>query len=291
MPNKLQQEHLKNDFYQRVRKKYLQRLSRFYGFRQAYSLLQNKLQSLNPTVYKNCLKIRDQSIFTDIAVEKAVADMRDCGVAFDLQITPDLVKEIDDFARITPCKEPGFNDEFFADDVKNGRLQKCERRVMRGLVNNVRDCQAIKAIIHDPLLLEIVHQYLQYWPTMITQHLTWSFASDLPESEIQKSYPPTNFHYDIAGYNFMTSYFYITDVDIDSGPHIMIKNSHKQKPLHMLLASNCQADDAMLDQYGRENQIVITGKKGFGFVQDPSCFHKVKAPVISNRLLLQIRYS
>lgn len=286
----LQQNHLGNDFQKRVKKQYLQRLSRFHGVRQAYSILQNQLQSLNPTVYQNRLEIRRQSIFTDIAVQKAVADLRDCGVAFDLQIPMNMVTEISEFASVNPCKEPGFNADFFADDVKNGHLQS-ERYVMRGLVNNVRDCQAIEAIVHDPLLLEIVHEYLKYWPTLITQHLTWSFASDLPESEIKKSYPPTNFHYDIAGYNFMTAYFYITDVDINSAPHIMIKQSHKYKPLYMLLASNCQADDAILNHYGRDKQIVITGKKGFGFVQDPSCFHKVKPPVTSNRLLLQIRYS
>jgi len=287
---KLQQKYLKNDFYKRFRKQYLQRFSRFHTVRQAYSFLQNKLQSLNPTVYKKRLKIRSTSIFTDIVVKKTVADMHDCGVAFDLQIQMNMVEEISEFARMTPCKEPGFNDVFLADNVKNGHLEG-ERYVMRGLVNNLRDCQAIKAIVHDPLLLEIVHQYLKYWPTMITQHLTWSFASDLPESEIKKSYPPTNFHYDIAGYNFMTAYFYITDVDINSAPHIMIKHSHNRKPLHMLLASNCQADDAILNHYGKDQQIVITGKKGFGFVQDPSCFHKVKPPVTSNRLVLQIRYS
>ena len=287
---KFQQYNLKNDFHKRVKKRHLQRLSRFYSFRQAYSTLQNQLQSLNSAIDKTCLKNSGESIFTDIAVKKAVADLNDCGVGFDLQIPTNIVKEISEFARKTPCKEPGFNDEFFADDVESGRLQG-KRDVLRGLVNNLRDCAVIEAIAHDPQILAIVRQYLRYCPTSITQHLTWSFASDLPESAIKKIYPPTNFHYDIAGYNFMTLYFYITDVDIDSGPHIMIKNSHKQKPLRMLLASNCQSDDAIFNHYGRESQLVITGNKGFGFVQDPSCFHKVKAPVSSNRLLLQIRYS
>jgi hypothetical protein len=291
MYQSLQQVHLTNDFHKRVRKPYLQRLSRFYRFRQAYSICQNKLQSRNNYYYKNLLNIRHQSIFTDIDIQKIVAELNNGGVSFDLQLPNSMVAEIYNFARITPCSEPGFNDLFWADDVKDGRLPKYDRYVMRGLVNNISNCQAIEKITHEPQILEIVHQYLKYWPRLITQHLTWSFASDLPESEIKKRYPPTNFHYDIAGYNFMTLYFYITDVDVTSGPHIMIKDTHKQKPLHMLIASNCQTDEAMRNYYGEEQQIVITGKKGFGFVQDPSCFHKLKPPVTSNRLLLQIRYS
>lgn len=290
LQNKLRKLNLKNDFHKRVGGKYLERLSRFHGVRKAYSVAQNKIQSLNPTFYRNRLEIQDKSIFTGISVKKTVIAMQNCGVGFGLQLSTNMVEEISNFASRTPCIEPGFHEEFLAKAVKDGCLQG-GRYVMRGLVNNVKNCQAIEQIVHDPLLLKIVRKYLTYWPTLITQHLTWSFASSMPEAEIKKSYPPTNFHYDIAGYNFMTAYFYITDIDIDSGPHVMIKYSHQQKPLQMLLASNCQPDDAIFNYYGKENQTVITGARGFGFVQDPSCFHKVKPPVTSNRLILQIRYS
>ncbi|MCM2410035.1 hypothetical protein ACOWPH_09410 [Anabaena sp. PCC 7938] len=219
-----------------------------------------------------------------------MADMEKQSVFLGLQLPRYMVEEIYKFATNTLCTEPKHDDEFLECDIKNGCL-KNGRYVMRGLVSNVMNCDAIKQIVHDPVLLNIVRQYLKYWPTLITQHLTWSFASELPVAEIKKIYPPTNFHYDVAGYNFMTIYFYITDVDADSGPHIMIKNSQKQKPLRMLLAPNRQSDEEVYGYYGKESELVITGKSGFGFVQDPSCIHKVKPPKISNRLLLQIRYS
>ncbi|YAF95016.1 MAG: hypothetical protein AB3A66_20900 [Nodularia sp. CChRGM 3473] len=290
LPKKLPVLNQKNDFHKRVGTNYWQRLSRFYVFRKTYSILQTQIQKLNPTAYTKRLEILDKSMFTGVQVIQAVKELEDCAVCFGLRLPDHMVKEIYDFAIQSPCTEPGYNEEFLVEDVNNGRLQS-GHYVMRGLVSNVRDCQAIEKIVHDPLLLEIVHKYLKYWPTLITQHLTWSFASNLPEAKIKKIYPPTNFHYDIAGYNFMTVYFYITDVDVDSGPHIMIINSHKRKPLWMLLASNCQSDHTVLNHYGTKNQIVIIGKSGFGFIQDPSCIHKVKPPVTSNRLLLQIRYS
>jgi hypothetical protein len=281
---------LKNDFNKRIGKHYLQRFSRFYAFRKAYSMLENQIQSLNPTVYTKQLEMGEKSLFTGLSVDQMVSDLEVNAVSYGLQLPANMVSEILDFANSTPSTEPGFDDYFVPDDVQNSRL-KGGRYVMRGLVSNVMDCPAIKQLVHDPFLLEIVRKYLNYWPTLITQHLTWSFASDQSEAEIQKIYPPTNFHYDVAGYNFMTSYFYITDVTADSGPHVMIKNSLHRKPLKMLLASNCQTDDAVYNYYGKDSEIVITGKGGFGFVQDPSCIHKVKPPSTSNRLLLQIRYS
>ncbi|MBD2386697.1 hypothetical protein [Cylindrospermum sp. FACHB-282] len=281
---------LKNDFNKRIGNHYCQRFSRFNSFRKGYSILQNQLQSLNPTAYKKRLQMSDKSIFAGLEADKFVADLEETSVSYGLQLPANMTTKILEFATRIPSTEPGFDDEFIPEDVQNGRLRG-GRYVMRGLVSNVMDCPAIQQLVHDSLLLEIVRKYLKYWPTMITQHLTWSFASDLSEAEIQKIYPPTNFHYDVAGYNFMTSYFYITDVDADSGPHVMIKKSRDQKPLSMLLASNLQTDDAVYNHYGKDSEIVITGKSGFGFVQDPSCIHKVKPPTTSNRLLLQIRYS
>lgn len=89
----------------------------------------------------------------------------------------------------------------------------------------------------------------------------------------------------------MTAYFYITDVDEHSRPHVMLKGSHGKKPIHIMLSSNRHPDSTIFKHYSQENEIVITGKRGFGFVQDPSCIHKVVPPVTANRLLLQIRYS
>ncbi|BAZ31694.1 hypothetical protein NIES4074_41670 [Cylindrospermum sp. NIES-4074] len=58
----------------------------------------------------------------------------------------------------------------------------------------------------------------------------------------------------------MTSYFYITDVDADSVPHVMIKNSRDHQPLNMLLSSNLQANDAVYNYAETETGIAILFK-------------------------------
>ncbi len=281
---------LENDFNRRIGHYYLQRFSRFKAFRQAYSCYQNHVQSWNPDHYIQQLNMLEQTLFPNLEVDELVNELKTNSVAYGLQLPDHITSEILDFATHTPAREPHFDDVFVPQDLQNSRLSN-GRYVLRGLVSNVMDCPAIKQLVSDPLLLTIVSKYLNYWPTVITQHLTWSFVSDLTDAEIQKTYPATNFHYDIAGYNFMTSYFYITDVNLDSEPHIMIKNSRDQKPLRMLFSSGRQTDDAVYKYYGRDSEIIITGKSGFGFMQDPSCIHKVKPPTTHHRLLLQIRYS
>jgi len=272
-------------------------LGRFKLFRLSYSLCLNALQSIRSAFHstdldRERLKPRDLSFFQGISPSETSETLQLDAVSFGLRLSPDMVKEIYQFACETPCTEPGFEGEFYADEVSNGRL-KGERHAFRGLVKTPLNCPTIAALTHDPVLLDIVHRYLKYWPNQMTCHLSWSFAVDLPEAEQKKVYPPLNCHYDVAGYNFMTAYFYITDIDADHGAHVMIKQSHNHKPMSTLFSSGAEPhlEQKVLEYYGADSKLVIEGKAGFGFVQDPSCFHWLLPPKEGRRLLFQIRYA
>jgi len=281
-----------NDFAKRINKsKRWQALGRFKTVRRGYSIFQNQLQQFNSQFYQERLNISKVSALSPIKVNQCVDNVRQTGVHLGLNLKEDAVKAIRSFADSNLCTEPKHNGFFFASDIRNGRLNGKDRRIMRGLVSNIDKCPIVDTIVSDEMLIEIARKYLGYYPTLITRHLTWSFASDLDELEIQKLYPPTNFHYDVAGFNFVTASFFITDVDENTGPHIMIEKSHNRKPLQMLLRSNIQKEADVWRYYDRSQQLTIAGNAGFGFFQDPSCIHRLKLPKSSNRLILQIRYS
>ncbi|MEL6459010.1 MAG: hypothetical protein AAFQ91_12250 [Cyanobacteria bacterium J06621_15] len=287
--NKLNQNH---DFAKRISKsKPWQALGRFKIVRRGYSIFQNWLQQFNSQSYQQRLNNTQVSAVSAVQVNQCVDNIRKHGVHLGLHLTEDTVKIIRSFADSNFCTEPKHDGFFLAADIKNGRLNSKGRRVMRGLVSNIDKCPIVDTIVSDGMLIEIARKYLGYYPTLITRHLTWSFASDLDEVEIQKLYPPTNFHYDVAGLNFVTVSFFITDVDENTGPHIMIEKSHNRKPLKMLFRSNIQKETDVWRYYDRSEQLTITGNAGFGFFQDPSCIHRLKLPIDSNRLILQIRYS
>lgn len=282
--NRLSARFVKRDIHQTI--------GRFYSVRKTYSLLQKSRQAFNSHFYEKQLHLREKSLFLGVSPEISAREIRRRGVSFGLQLPSNLVRQIYDYASQNLLYEPGFEDEFYVNSIQNGTLPN-GRSVLRGLVKPPFKCQAIEDLTHDPVLLKIARNYLQYWPTQVTQHLTWTFVSNLPVHQQKEQFLPLSYHYDVAGYNFMTAYFYITDMDAQSGAHVMIERSHNKKPLHTLFApwSGRQPDEAILDYYGKDSEIVIEGKAGLGFVQDPSCFHKLLSPLKHRRLIFQIRYA
>lgn len=47
----------------------------------------------------------------------------------------------------------------------------------------------------------------------------------------------------------------------------------------------------LLARYGPDRMIALEGPSGFGFVEDPYCYHKALPPLSGPRLVLQLRYS
>lgn len=271
---------------------FLQRLGRFLFVRRLYSFFKITQQSFINFDVQAKLKDGDRWVLSDSSINAHTEEVDADGVSFGLRLPDSMVKEILEHALHTPCIEPGYDRPFLIGELDRDYRLPDGHRVIRGLVQNPMECLAIKTLAKDPFLLQLATAYLGYYPDEITCHLTWSVVCDFPEEEVKKSYPPSNFHYDIAGFNFATAYFYITPVlDEFSGPHLMITGSHKRKPLSMLWKSGRQSDGEVYAYYGADNLLEIKGPAGFGFFQDPSCIHKVKVPTRQNRLLFQIRYS
>ena len=270
-------------------------LGRFHINRRGYSLLQNLRQRLNLSPAKKQLKIGDRSIFGDVSPSTYVEKIRREGVAFGLNLPDPMVEEIYQYACNAPCYATGAardEGDFLIGEVQKGYLKGKYPVALAEFSNStLSKCEAIEKLVQDPLLLQIAHDYLNYWPTKIERYMSWTLASHLSEEETRRLNQPVVYHYDLPpGFNSCRIYFYITDVDTASGPHVMIEGSHDKKPLSWLLAPCQQTDDAVHDHYGRENEIVIEGKRGLGFFQDPYCFHKATTPITRDRLLLQIRY-
>lgn len=98
------------------------------------------------------------------------------------------------------------------------------------------------------------------------------------------------FHYDVHALNFLYIFFYLTDCDRFSGAHEMIPGSHRKKSLRLLMSSARKSDDEIYRLYPACN-LIIEGEKGFGFIEDTSCFHRALPPLKEERITLQIRYS
>jgi hypothetical protein len=112
----------------------------------------------------------------------------------------------------------------------------------------------------------------------------WSFP---PEDDNYNSL--YGFHYDIDALKFLKLFIYITDVDEDSGPHVIISKTHLKKSFFEKI--NRRLKDDQVEKLFNKDQInVMTADKGCGFFEDTFAYHKGTTPK-KPRLILQMEYS
>lgn len=267
-------------------------MGRFLVVRKTYSAFRKFQERMASPQLKYLTLNETPQVFREGSLSLMLDEVKKEGVTFGISLERSIVEQIYQFALQSECMEPGFPYSFSIQDVdKNGELIGGHIPV-RALVKQPLACSAIRALSHNQMLLSLARGYLGYFPGRISCHLTWSLATPLSVQNVEKRYPPASFHYDIAGYNFATAYFYLTPVlDLESGPHEMILGSHQKKALRMLFRSGRHQPETLYQYYGQDQVLAIIGDKGFGFFQDPSCFHRVRPPIHQHRLLLQFRYS
>lgn len=264
-------------------------LGRFRTVRKTYSGIRGLREGFAPTAVAID---GHQTMFPDAIVPQVVDIIRKEAVFVGLQLPTDIVSEIRDFAESEPLHaiyDPG-GPTFVYSSVVHGTAADGRVVPVAGVSDPTR-CAAIKAIVNDPKLRAIARKYLGHEPKKITTLLSWSFALGISDEERRRlKHHVIDYHYDIEGYNFVYASFYITDCDRNSGAHVMMKRSHNKKPLSMLLGSAVASEAAVRHHFGIENEIMIEGPAGTGFVQDTSCYHRATPPVARDRLMLAVRF-
>jgi hypothetical protein len=260
-------------------------MGRFRTVRRGYSAWRHLRQSFAPPRPLNGTAA-DGTLFPGHDKRTIVDTLRRDGIYVGLQVPQPLVEEVVAFASSTTLTRWAEEESFTYADVKDGRLPSGEPVVV-GSVRDPEACPAVVRIKDDPKLREFVAAYLGYVPQHVRVVLFWNFASNLTAEERRKVHQANNYHYDVDGYNWLYTQFFMTDVDASAGQHIIIKGSHRDKPLHLLLSSVKQPDEAIHAYYGAQNESVIEGKAGLGFIEDTSSFHKATEPRSRDRLLLQ----
>jgi len=230
------------------------------------------------------------SVFNPIDINQAVRELKTEGFYLGLKLSKELVEEILEFAQTTPCyANRKSNLGFYYHQKKEAEIQTKKDIKVGCYFNTAQLCPAIYKLQNDSQLLAIAAQYLEGEPIHQGNQLWWSFAGE--SSDWQRRQTAQMFHYDLDDYRFLKFFFYLTDVDHKSGPHICVRASHKYKKFSHTLLRKREKDRDIIDYYGQESLVTICGKAGFGFVEDPLCFHKGLTPTHKDRLLLQIEFA
>jgi hypothetical protein len=263
-------------------------LSRFKLFRRVYTIYSKLKQSF--LSYSKNVDYERTTFFQDVAVDFAVKSLEKEAFFLGLKLSKEIVAEIQAFSKNTLLAQENAKAHFYYNDVKNGYLPD-GRVTVQGIAVHPLECNAIQQIINDPVLRVIIEKYLGYSPKKIHALLRWSFVLELPDDVRMKLNQGNLYHYDIGELNSVYANFYLTNTDKYSGAHTMIKGSHNRKSFRMLFNYAIQSKDFLNKYYGQENEILIEGEEGLGFIQDPYCYHRAIPPIKEERLLLQIQFS
>lgn len=247
------------------------------------------LRHSNPT-YE--LEPGNSSVFQGINVESIVSALRTDSYALGIDLPQDIIQEILNYAYSAPCYAERNSGAKFYYREKEKAEASFGREVRLGSYFNAEGCSIVRKLEKDPGLLAIAAKFLEAPPVYIATELWWSFPVTGTLFEQLKA--AQVFHYDLDDYRFIKFFFYLTDVDDCSGPHTLLRGSHKNKKFsHQLLGVRCASKDdkEIVEYYGSEKLVTICGSAGLGFAEDSTCFHKGTSPSGKERLLLQIEYA
>jgi hypothetical protein len=241
---------------------------------------------------KDCAARRAQSSFPSIDPPAFVEELRKNGVAFGLQLPPDDVRQIMDYAQTHPCyadRDPHHGFLFAQRSAAEAALKK---PILIAQYFNAADCPAIARLTRDPILQEIAALYLGSVPTFVGSNVWWTFAADASQEDRSKH--AHVYHRDVDDFRFFKFFFYITDVEADDSAHICVVASHRDPPI---IKRGDQwnirrySDAEIEGYYPKERILEITGKGGTGFAENTLCIHKGSTPKKAPRLLLQLQYA
>ncbi|MEO0352403.1 MAG: hypothetical protein AAF282_20370 [Cyanobacteria bacterium P01_A01_bin.15] len=266
---------------------WMQYLARF-EFVREWRTRQNFLNSKDidkSTASSNRISLSDN-------LDKIHKTLRKDGYYQGLTLKPDTLKSLLNFAYKNPCYgDRDSSIEFKFDEREQVELALGRSIKLASYFDTHESCEVFQDLKHDSLIREIAAKYLGHEPRYHRGELMWSFPRIATHKE--KISLAQVLHCDINDYKTLKFFFYLTDVDLESGPHVYMRGSHRNRSLwHQAIGQSIASisDQALIKRYGTNNVVTSLGQAGFGLVGDPYVLHRGTTPSRCPRLLLQLEF-
>jgi hypothetical protein len=222
-------------------------------------------------------------------LENIVRDINENGYhVFDKKLPVDMVDSIFKYAQSTPCSylsvTPGgsaYSEDkvpFDESNIISPRYEFNQQQIL--------ECEALQSLIFDSSILSVAQSYLRTRPILDLIAMWWS----APFKGMGKSEAAQMYHFDLDRIKFIKFFFYLTDVDTNTGPHCYVRKSHKRLP-PSLLKEGRLTDDEVKVGFGKDHMMELGGRRGTIMAVDTRGLHKGKDLVTGKRLLFQIEFA
>jgi hypothetical protein len=233
------------------------------------------------------------SMFIDLDINQAVRSIHENGHYSGLQLPQQQLQEMLEYAYsadISVDRNPHLT--FKLADKEWVEANYNQKILIGNYIDASSKCLALKKLGNDPKLRAIAAKYLENEPILVRSHMGWCFTGE-KKAYLQQGVigdPLVWFHYDLDDYRALKFFFYLTDVDSFSGSHLCVVGSHKNRKLSHCI-SRIQSDRNIVNYYTSKSIVSFCGQAGFGFAEDPFCFHRGSPPVTSPRLMIQLEFA
>jgi hypothetical protein len=190
------------------------------------------------------------------------------------------IKEIADFAFSNPA--------YAVDPTKKVTIKP--DAIPRDTARHIWDIEqiiripAVQRLMLDPAFHQIAQDYLKATPVLSSVTLWVDAPSD-------KKFDAHQYHYDNDGPGFLKFFFYLTDVEPDTGAHCFIKGTHGHRKPEAFRISQLYGDQVLHDFYGKDKEVMFSAPKGTIIAEDTAGFHRGSTVLRNHRLLMQFQYS
>jgi hypothetical protein len=247
-------------------------------------------------LYYRCLPVRKAIVrglspnVENVDIERVVSSLRKDGVANGLALRSEALEELTSFCNDAVCFGNGQRQyPFLLDNLAEAETAHGLKFTIGRYLGALTTCPRLQSLTCDPILLAIASRYFRTEPVLVGARIWWSFPASSNDDRQRRD--GQQFHFDLDDYRALSFFFYLYDVDDRSGPHVVVKGSHRWKPLRYLVSlGKSKSREEIIAAYGRDQVVTIRGRAGSGFVEDLFCYHKGDHPRSRGRLLLQLRF-
>lgn len=162
------------------------------------------------------------------------------------------------------------------------------KRGARWIENPHKSCFAVERLSQDPAIVEVARGYLGAEPILLESRSYWTLPTPDERGRVFGAADGGMFHYDVADVRSLSVFIYLTDVDEDSCPHVVIRGTQARRTPRQIFTR--MLDDATAERRFGGRIHTILGPRGTGWFEDIATYHKQRNGT-KPRLLLSLLYS
>lgn len=226
--------------------------------------------------------------------KNAVRSMKENGFyIFEKKLDAASVEQIREYAATVPCTYNRY-DESSGKVIPMRRDEGVKNMAQEEVVwprydiplETIAGSGKVQELMFDTSILAFAQEYLETKPILDLMAMWWSY----PFAGKMKSEAAQMYHFDMDRFKFLKFFFYLTDVDTETGPHCYVRGSHKN--LHANIKRDGRySDELIANAYGSENMLEFVGKAGTIMAVDTIGMHKGKDLVRGNRLAFDLEFA